>query len=91
MLVYVFSFLALALAALVISYPLFFHRLESYLLAEPPREAFEERDAVLESLSDLEVSFHSGKLSQGDYEAQKAALERRYIDLVEAREQASRA
>ncbi len=67
----------------VVTYPFFFEDVESYRLAEPPEDAFSERDALLEALSDLELAHGAGKLSQADYQTEKARLENRYIQVVE--------
>jgi hypothetical protein len=75
--------LVLLLVAGVISYPLVMQALEPYALAELPDESFSERDALLEAMSDLEDSFRAGKVSQGDYDAQKQRLQLRYIEVVE--------
>jgi hypothetical protein len=75
--------LLLLIAAGVISYPLLVHRLEPYDLPDLPDESFSERDALLEAMSDLEVSFRAGKLSEADYTAQKQRLQVRYIEVVE--------
>jgi hypothetical protein len=77
------SVLVLLLAAGVISAPLILQRLEPYDLPDLPADAFSERDALLEAMSDLEDSFHAGKVSQDDYAAQKQRLQLRYIEVVE--------
>ena len=76
--------LLLLIAAAVISYPLLMRRLEPYTLPDLPDESFSESDALLEALSDLENSYRAGKVSQGDYAAQRQRLELRYIEVVEA-------
>jgi hypothetical protein len=80
---FVAAVVLLLLVAGVISYPLLLHRLEPYDLPELPDDSFSERDALLEALSDLEDSFHAGKVSEPDYAAQKQRLELRYIQVVE--------
>lgn len=81
--VYLFALLLLVLAAAALSYPLFFQRLEQYLLPDLPSEEFSERDALLEALSELEYSHDAGKLSDRDYDDQRAALEARYVEVTE--------
>ena len=73
----------LLLAVLVVSYPLVFQKAEPYVLPRELPSEFSERDALLDAIDDLEHSFHSGKLSQADYEAQRARLEVQYVALVE--------
>ena len=77
------SVLVLLLAAGVISAPLILQRLEPYNRPDLPADAFSERDALLEALSDLEDSLRAGKVSQDDYAAQKQRLQLRYIEVVE--------
>ena len=73
----------LAAALAVVSYPLFFQPLEPHRLPVDTDGAFNERDALLEALSDLEQARLSGKMSETDHAAQKSRLEARYIQLVE--------
>jgi cytochrome c-type biogenesis protein CcmI len=80
------SIALLLLAAAAVSYPLLRHRLEPYDLPDLPDDDFNERDALLEALSDLEESRLAGKLSAEDYAAQKERLQRRYIMVVESGE-----
>lgn len=68
----------LAIAA-VVSYPLIFQPLEPYATPSAAAAEFSERDALLEALSDLELSFRTGKLSDADFQAQKLQLERQYL------------
>ncbi|HKI99200.1 MAG TPA: hypothetical protein VKB51_12070 [bacterium] len=75
--------LLLLVLAGVIGYPLFMTRLEPYALPDLPDESFSERDALLEALSDLEESYHAGKVSETDYSAQKQRLELQYIEVTE--------
>lgn len=85
MLALVFSVILLLLSALIVSYPLLAEAVERYTPERAEPEAFTERDALLEALSDLELSWQGGKLSEQDYEAEKARLEGEYIRLVEGR------
>jgi hypothetical protein len=85
-LLYVVALLILLLAVAVVSYPLVFQPAEAYRLANPPPAEFSERDALLDAIDDLEHSFHSGKVSPADYEAQRARLEVQYVAVLEAAE-----
>jgi len=80
------AILLLILAVVVVSYPLVFQPTESYTLPKPPPSEFSERDALLDAIDDLEHSFHSGKVSQADYETQRARLEVQYVAVLEAAE-----
>ncbi len=86
MTLYVVAVLVLLLAVAVVSYPLVFQPAEPYRLPTLPPAEFSERDALLDAIDDLEHSFHSGKLSAADYEAQRARMESQYIDVLEAAE-----
>lgn len=79
---FVFAAILLLIAAGVISVPLMARRIEPYDLPDLPDESFRERDALLEAMSDLEASFHQGKLSEDDYMAQKRRLQLQYIEVV---------
>jgi hypothetical protein len=78
-----FALIVVLIALGVISYPLVFGALEPYRLAEPEPQPYDERDALLESLSDLEQFHLAGKLSAADYEAQKTELQMRYLEVTE--------
>ena len=73
----------LVAAIAVISYPLVFSKMESYLKTAPIDSEFSERDALLEALSELELSFQIGKLSESDYQTQKIQLEQQYLTEVD--------
>jgi hypothetical protein len=81
----------LLLAVGVVSYPLLFQPPEPYAPPGPPPPEFSERDALLDAMDDLEHAFYSGKLSPHDYQAQRAALEARYVAVLEAAEAAAAA
>lgn len=74
----------------IVTYPLFFEDVESYRLPDLPEDAYSERDVLLEALGDLELAHGAGKLSQADYEIEKARLENRYIEVVEDQENKAR-
>jgi hypothetical protein len=82
----VIAVLLLMLAIAVVSYPLVMQPAESYIQPKAPPAEFSERDALLDAIDDLEHSFHSGKVSQADYEAQRAQLEVQYVAVLEAAE-----
>jgi hypothetical protein len=82
----VIAVLLLLLAVAVVSYPLVMQAAESYILPKAPPSEFSERDALLDAIDDLEHSFHSGKVSQADYESLRAQLEVQYVAVLEAEE-----
>jgi len=49
---------------------------------------FNERDALLDALSELEQDFRVGKVSQADYQQQKTQYERQYVRLTAAKAKA---
>ncbi|MBI3993739.1 MAG: hypothetical protein HY342_10730 [Candidatus Lambdaproteobacteria bacterium] len=88
----VVGILVLIAAAAVLSLPLFLRKLEPYdnpqaVIAEPYTQA----DALLDALGELDLSFRSGKLSDEDFQAERAHLQRAYIALVEQRRPAAAA
>lgn len=86
MLLIAISIFLLLLAVAIVSYPLIFQPAEPYVLPKLPPEEFSERDALLDAMDELEHAFHSGKLSQADYEAERTRLEVQYVSVVEAAE-----
>lgn len=84
MFVFAVAALIMLTVAAVVAYPLLFQPAEPYLSGEAPAADFSERDALLDALDDVEHAFHSGKLSQRDYEAQRGSLEAQYVGVVEA-------
>ena len=78
-----FISLALILASIaVVSFPLIFQSLESHTLADGIDTEYRERDALLEALNELEISYYTGKLSDSDYAGQKAQMENQYLRVV---------
>lgn len=84
------ALLVLLAALAVVTYPFFFEDVESYRVPDQPEDVFNEGDALLEALSDLELAYGAGKLSPADYESEKARLEHRYIKVVEDQARKSR-
>ena len=84
MVLFLLSGLVLLLAAAVIAYPLVFAALEPHIMAAPTEAEYAESDALLEALSELELSRGSGKLSQEDYGNQKLRLQKQYLEAVQA-------
>lgn len=81
--VFVTSAAVLLAAVAILAYPLVIQRLESYRVAHETSTSFSERDALLEAMSDLELDFRAGKITAGDYEREKARLQRAYLAAVD--------
>jgi len=79
-----FSVSVLALAGLAIAWPLLFQRVEPYAAARARSTPFSERDALLEAMSELELEYQSGKLSEADYRAAKSRYELDYVRLAQS-------
>ena len=88
MLLFVIAGIVVAGAVLVVSYPLVLRPLEPYAAPPDPEAEYSDRDALLEAMSELEVSQQTGKLSQADYEEQKNRMERQYLNTVQGAETA---
>jgi hypothetical protein len=73
------TILLLFAAAVLLSVPLWAAPGQSYTPEQPPAPTYTERDALLEAMSELELSFGAGKLSPDDYERQKARLQQEYV------------
>ncbi len=84
MVLFLVAGLVLLLAAAVIGYPLVFGALEPHIIAAPHDAEYAESDALLEAMSELELSHGSGKLSQQDYDKQKLRLQKQYLQAVQA-------
>ena len=76
-----FSGAVLAIAGLAAAWPLLFQRVEPYRAGRAQSTEFSERDALLEAMSELELEYQSGKLSEADYRAAKSRYEREYVRL----------
>lgn len=74
--------LLLIAAAGFITVPLLFHRAEPFTPADPKVADFQERDALLDAMSELELSYGGGKISEADYKRQKLSLQREYLSVV---------
>lgn len=81
---YLVSLFVLLVSLAVVSYPLFFQPLIEHEAPPDPESEFSERDALLEALSDLELSFGTKKLTDLDYQLQKRALQTRYAEVLKA-------
>ena len=64
---------------MVIAYPLFFQKITRYLSESDFSTDFNEQDALLSALSDLEEEYQLGRLSEPDYQRLKLHFQRRYL------------
>ena len=85
MVILIIAALVLLVSVAVIAFPLFLQPLEFHQEAAPPDNEFTPRDSLLEALSELELSFRTGKVSPEDYQTQKNSLQAEYIREVEPR------
>ena len=85
MVILIIAALVLLVSVVVIAVPLFLQPLEFHQEAAPQDNEFTPRDALLEALSELELSFRTGKVSPEDYQTQKNSLQAEYIREVEPR------
>jgi hypothetical protein len=81
--------LLLAIAALVLSWPLVLQQLEPYRVAAPDaaiatEPARSEAARLLEAMTELEQARLAGKLTDDDYAGQRERLEREYVRVTEA-------
>ena len=60
-------------------FSLVFGSLESYVTADLPDEKYREPDALLEAMSELELSHGSGKISDEHYQTEKRQLQNQYL------------
>ena len=72
------SLLIIVVTIAVIAYPLFFQKLTPFDLEDPAAD-FNEREALLSALADLEEEYQLGRLSEADYEHLKLQFQRRYL------------
>lgn len=85
MVILIIAALVLLASVAVIAFPLFLQPLELHRDAAPEDSEYSARDGLLEALSELEVSFRTGKVSPEDYQTQKNSLQAEYIQEVEPR------
>lgn len=79
MLPFLIALIALVTIA-VIAYPLFFQKLTPFDLEEKSSADFNEKDALLAALTDLEEEYQLGRLSEKDYQHLKLHFQRRYLE-----------
>ena len=71
----------------VVTFPLFFSRIQRHELQKDPANLdTSESDALLSALSELEDDFQLGRLNKDEYQQQKIRLQRQYLKLKETPE-----
>ena len=81
--IWIVSALVLLAAGALIAYPLLWRNLEPFLIAEAASTPFSERDSLLEAMSELELEYGGGKISEDDYRREQGRLQRQYLAAVE--------
>ncbi|HCV85764.1 MAG TPA: hypothetical protein DGB85_04120 [Deltaproteobacteria bacterium] len=75
------------LTILVVTFPLFFSRIQRHELQKAKAKLdTSESDALLSALSELEDDFQLGRLNKNEYQQQKIRLQRQYLKLKETSE-----
>ncbi len=64
---------------MVIAYPLFFQKITRFTSEPDISTDFNEQEALLSALSDLEEEYQLGRLSEPDYQRLKLHFQRRYL------------
>ena len=72
----------IVVSVVVVSYPLVVERVERFEDRETEDAEYSERDALLEALSDLELSLDTGKISEQAYQDQKLQLQKQYLKVM---------
>ena len=71
----------------VVTFPLFFSRIQRHELQKDPATLdTSESDALLSALSELEDDFQLERLNKDEYQQQKIRLQRQYLKLKETSE-----
>ncbi len=74
-----FSIFLLIITIIVITYPLYFQKITKHISEETTSSSFNEQDALLSALTDLEEEFQLGRLSEADYQHLKLHFQKRYL------------
>ena len=73
-----FSLLLVVVTLIVVAYPLFFQKITPFELEDTSLD-FNEKEALLAALTDLEEEYQLGRLSDEDYQHLKRHFQRRYL------------
>ena len=78
--IWTFILIVIVVTVLVITYPLFWSKLQCYELPEVTGLDYTLADSWLSALSDLEDDYVLGRISNMDYQRQKILLQRGYLE-----------
>ena len=78
--IWTFIVIVIVVSVLVITYPLFWSKLQCYDLPEVAGQDYVIADSWLTALSDLEDDYALGRIAYPDYQQQKILLQRGYLE-----------
>ena len=73
------SLILFIITVLIIAYPLYFQEVIDYISGKETSSDFNEQDALLSALTDLEEEYQLGRLSDEDYHRLKLHFQRQYL------------
>ena len=73
------TLLSVVVAAVVLVKPLILNEPKPYFIPDSDNTEFDESLALLEMISELEIDFQTGKISQVDFEAMSLEYKREYL------------
>ena len=79
--IWLFAVIIILGSVVVITYPLFWSKIQKYEIPENYQMNTSQEDFWLTALSDLEGDYTLGLLSESDYNQQKIFLQRNYLKL----------
>ena len=78
--IWTFILIVIVASVIVITYPLFWSKLQCYELPGVDEEDYILADSWLSALSDLEDDYALGRISISDYQQQKILLQHGYLE-----------
>jgi len=79
--IWAFAVIVILGSVVVITYPLFWSKIQKYEIPENYQLNTSQEDFWLTALSDLEDDYALGRLSESDYSQQKIIFQRNYLKL----------
>lgn len=73
------TILSVVIAAIVLVKPLILNAPKPYFTPDSSNTEFDESLALLEMISELEIDYKTGKVSQSDFEAMSLEYKREYL------------